>query len=197
MSLCCIGGVCIPWSAILPLLLIVLQYIARPLHNAGLLPDIIAVRLGLTISKQATKADNENTCKKSSCCGGTENVDSNCGDEDDGGKVINIESMEEYEKVISRYNTVIIKMTAEWCKPCKIIHPFYETQLATRYETDSEGKRIKFLIVDVDEMDEIASEHKVSILPCFIALKNGKTCGKYTGSNEEKLEAFVKDSSAA
>ena len=179
----------------LPLLLIVLQYIARPLHNAGLLPDIVASRLGLTISKEATsgKEDGGKTCKNSSCCNGAENVDK---DEDDDMKVVNIESMKEYEKIISKYNTVIIKMTAEWCKPCKIIHPFYETQLATRYKTDSEGKRIKFLIVDVDEMDDISSEHNVSILPCFVALKNGKVCGKYTGSDEEKLEAFVKDSSA-
>ena len=35
MAACCIGGVCIPYSALLPFLLMVLQYIARPLARMG------------------------------------------------------------------------------------------------------------------------------------------------------------------
>jgi hypothetical protein len=46
MSCLCIGGVCIPYSAILPLLLLGLQWIAAKLARVGCLPDWVGKKLG-------------------------------------------------------------------------------------------------------------------------------------------------------
>lgn len=46
MSCLCIGGVCIPYTAVLPLLLIGLQWVATQLAKVGLLPDWVAKKLG-------------------------------------------------------------------------------------------------------------------------------------------------------
>ncbi len=190
MSACCLFGVCVPYSAILPLLLIVLQYIAKPLHSAGLVPDSIARRLGLTSTTSNGKSDE--TCVKKSCCNETQEENEEKLEDD---IVVTIQSSEDYTKIVSKYNIVIIKMTAEWCKPCKLIHPFYSTTLASRFSDKkyANGGEIKFTVMDVDEVDEIAADHSVSILPTFIVLKNGKKFAQYTGSDEKKLEAFVKE----
>lgn len=190
MSAICCFGVCVPYSAILPLLLIVLQYIVKPLHNAGLVPDSIARRLGLTSSTSNGKSDE--TCTKTSCCNETQKENEGKEEED---VVVTIQSSEDYTKIVAKYNIVIIKMTAEWCKPCKLIHPFYSTSLAPRFSDKKYGSEgeIKFTVMDVDEVDEIAADHSVSILPTFIALKNGKKVAQYTGSDEKKLEAFVQE----
>ncbi len=181
----------------LPFLLIVLQFLAKPLYNLGLLPDFVAVRLGLARKASTGDKDEEKSCSGSSCCAAstpsTNQVASNNtngGENDtDGEEVITIESEEEYRTILSKYDTVFIKFTAEWCKPCKVVHPFYATQLAKRYG----GTKKKFIIIDVDEFDDVAGAFSVSVLPCFAALKNGKLCEKYTGSDEKRLEAFVKD----
>lgn len=200
MSAICLCGVCVPYSAILPLLLIALQYIAKPLHKAGLIPDAIATRIGLMQStkdadlqvEQDSQISSSKYRKSSavgnnhSCCDNDRSKNDN--EENAESYVNTIKSTEDYKRIISKHNNVIVKMTAEWCKPCKHIHPFYVTYLATRYNRDA-----KFLVVDVDEIDEIAAEFNVSVLPCFIALKNGKKCGQYAGSDEKKLEAFVHD----
>ena len=195
MSACCLFGVCIPYSAILPLVLIVLQYLAKPLYNAGLLPEHIALRIGLVNKskgiiiegEEGEKTDKSNGCSSSSCCDGNSTVKESK-DEDE--NVVTIESMEQYKSILSKYNTVIVKFTAEWCKPCKVIHPFYATELATRYNSKNRTSK-KFCVVDVDELDDVASECSVSILPCFVAFKDGKIVDKYTGSDEKKLETFV------
>ena len=193
MAACCIGGICIPYSAILPLILIILQYLAKPLHNAGLLPDVIAKRIGLvnaTNVQEAVLEEEEEDKKRKRRSKGCKTECCTNAKENDPQEVVMIESMEEYTEAVKNNDTVIVKMTAEWCKPCKVIHSYFAGQLASQY---SNG-RTKFVIVDVDAMDEIATEFSVSILPSFVAVKNGTVEGKYTGSDEKKLEEFVKKS---
>lgn len=60
MSCLCIGGVCIPYAGLIPLLLLALQWFATQLAKVGLLPNFLAKRLGLNDCSGAT----------SSCCGG-------------------------------------------------------------------------------------------------------------------------------
>ena len=60
MSCLCIGGVCIPYAGLIPLLLLALQWVAAQLAKVGLLPDFLANRLGL---------NNDCSGATSSCCG--------------------------------------------------------------------------------------------------------------------------------
>jgi thioredoxin 1 len=61
MSCLCIGGVCIPYAGLIPLLLLALQWVAAQLVKVGLLPDFLAKRLGLN--------DDCSSGATSSCCG--------------------------------------------------------------------------------------------------------------------------------
>lgn len=177
-----------------------LQYLAAPLARAGLLPVFISSRLGINQKKQPgsdTCTIGGNCCKKGAT--GSEfpnnekgNVEEDTADNSsnvDKPKILSITTVEEYRTTISSNKMVFVKFTADWCKPCKAIHPFY-SKLADQYSSDK--RKIRFTVIDADEMDEIAGECSVTIMPTFLAFQNGTLASKFTGSNEEKLEAFVK-----
>ena len=107
MTCICLGGVCIPLSAVVPFMIFALQYMAKPLYNAGLLPEIIAKRIGLSKSSQSTKKTKEEECSKKHCCKNP----SSCDGENE---ILTIESFEEYKASLSAHDSVLIKFTAEW-----------------------------------------------------------------------------------
>jgi thioredoxin 1 len=73
---------------------------------------------------------------------------------------------------------VIIKFTAEWCKPCKQIQPLFE-EIASRYEKDG----LMFVTSDVDIEIEFGKD--VRSLPTFVFLLDGVEIEKFRteGSN--------------
>lgn len=111
MTCICLGGVCIPLSAVVPFLIFALQYIAKPLYDAGLLPEIIAKRIGLsksTTTQSVEKTEEGSNSKKSCCCANPSSSDN--GEEE----ILTIESLEDYKDALSAYDSVFIKFTAEW-----------------------------------------------------------------------------------
>lgn len=74
-----------------------------------------------------------------------------------------------------------------WCKPCHKVQPFYE-KLSSHY-----AKEAKFLKIDVDDFDDIASDYSVSLMPTFLVLQGEKVLGSYSGSNELELQRFLKE----
>merc|ERR1712238_166829 len=91
-------------------------------------------------------------------------------------------------------NKTVVKFTASWCKPCHNIQPYYEQK-----STENPGS--DFLLVDVDELDGIASRYKVAMLPTFLILTHQNNGGggstivtaTYRGSNKHELEVFLTD----
>lgn len=107
MTCICLGGVCIPLSAVLPFVIFALQYIAKPLYDLGLLPEMIAKRIGLSKSDKSVNQKEGNSCENKSCC-------SNIGDSGGNNDILMIESLEDYKSALSTYDCVFIKFTAEW-----------------------------------------------------------------------------------
>ena len=64
MSTLCIGGVCIPYAGLVPLLLLALKWVAEQLAKVGLLPDFIIKSLGLHSSSSATCCASTKTTEK-------------------------------------------------------------------------------------------------------------------------------------
>jgi len=81
MSAMCLCGVCVPYIAIIPLLLVVLQYIARPLYQMGLtIPDVLlAKKLGITTTTIVNNASS--TTISNDACNSSTN-DNKCCDSD-------------------------------------------------------------------------------------------------------------------
>ncbi|KAL3772020.1 hypothetical protein ACHAWU_008042 [Discostella pseudostelligera] len=231
MSCLCIGGVCIPYTALLPMIIIGLQWLASQLAKIGLLPDFIAKRLGLLAaitteqskqgcdssccvgserggsrSRRSKRSDTSDTAASSSSSFASTSNTSNNGDDENNETVIDIEHVTDltrYHEInsncISDHNSIlIVKFTAEWCKPCKLIQPTY-LSLASKFGMGEKEKRCTTFItldIDGDECDTLCSQYKIIMMPTFLCLQNGKEVGRMTGGGEEnavKLSAWVNE----
>lgn len=81
---------------------------------------------------------------------------------------------------------VVVDFWAEWCGPCKMAAPIFES-LAEKY-----GDRIKFAKLNIDEEGELAVMNRVMSIPTFIVFDGGKAVDRMIGlGSEEELEEFV------
>lgn len=96
-----------------------------------------------------------------------------------------ISSSREFENIKRNSGNVLVVVDfhASWCGPCLAIAPFYE-QLASRY-----GRRARFLKVDVDEAQDIASQCGVTAMPTFHFYVRGSKVAELQGADRAGLEA--------
>ena len=184
MSVCCIGGICIPYTAIIPLLLLGLRWLAEKLARLGLLPESVVHHLGLA----AVAAQNKPEHKKDDCCANTNTTKS--GDNVTESKLVHsVESMEDWTAIQREHDILVVKFTAAWCKPCRQVAPLF-SELSEKYQ------HAHFVKVDVDELDEVAAQHKVAVMPTFVVIKTDNGVRKsitMRGSNPHKLASFVEE----
>ena len=80
-----------------------------------------------------------------------------------------------FDQIISAENPTLVDFWAEWCGPCKSMHPIF-TRMAKKY------KRIRFARVNVDNAQDIAMKYGVQSIPTFIMFKSGKIIDKMMGA---------------
>lgn len=78
--------------------------------------------------------------------------------------------------VINSKIPVFVDFWAEWCGPCRMVSPVVE-ELASDYE----GK-VKFVKVNVDEANELASKYNVFSIPTLILLNKGEIVSQQVGA---------------
>lgn len=78
--------------------------------------------------------------------------------------------------VINSDLPVFVDFWAEWCGPCRMVGPVVE-ELASDYE----GK-VKFVKVNVDEANDLASKYNVFSIPTLVLLKQGKVVSQQVGA---------------
>merc|ERR1711862_37263 len=106
--------------------------------------------------------------------------------EEEANVVQTIQSIEQWENLLTNNNNIVVKFTAEWCKPCKTIDPFFSITLASKYDAI-------FVKIDVDTFDDLASEYSIAIMPTFLIFCGDRKVSEdfIGGSSEEKLEDYV------
>ena len=212
MALCCIGGVCIPYTAIIPLLIYGFQWLLQKLADLGLLPESLCQQLRgfmITIRDKPKDVGEDSCCSTKEKSSKTSNLrrgkqskdtvplssngDTESKTTDHGSTLTTIESPEDWEQSVATSDEMIVicKFTATWCKPCKEIQPLFESLSRT---TNGDRTVAKFIVVDVDVLDDVASTYKVISLPTFISLQNGRVIDKYSGSSPDQLKKFVTSS---
>jgi thioredoxin 1 len=76
---------------------------------------------------------------------------------------------------ITSKGLVLVDFWAEWCGPCKIMHPVFE-RMAKKY------RHIKFARVNVDQNQDIAMRFGVQAIPTFIMFKDGHQVDRMMGA---------------
>ena len=88
--------------------------------------------------------------------------------------------------VMSSSKPVFVDFWAEWCGPCRMVSPVVE-ELATDY-----GDKVKFVKVNVDEANELASKYNVFSIPTLILLNKGEIVSQQVGAaSKESYKSMI------
>jgi len=80
-----------------------------------------------------------------------------------------------FNQEIKNNNLLLVDFWAEWCGPCKSMHPIF-TRMAKKY------KQVRFARVNVDDAQDIAMKYEVQSIPTFIMFKNAEVVNRMVGA---------------
>ena len=80
-----------------------------------------------------------------------------------------------FNQEIRNNNLLLVDFWAEWCGPCKSMHPIF-TRMAKKY------KQVRFARVNVDDAQDIAMKYGVQSIPTFIMFKNAEVVNTMVGA---------------
>ena len=93
------------------------------------------------------------------------------------GSMTNVSDEKTWEiEVINSPIPVFVDFWAEWCGPCRMVGPIVE-----ELEADYLGK-IKFVKVNVDEANALASKYNVFSIPTLMIFNKGKIVAQQVGA---------------
>ena len=83
--------------------------------------------------------------------------------------------------VMSSSIPVFVDFWAEWCGPCRMVGPVVE-----ELSGDFDGK-VKFVKVNVDEANELASKYNVFSIPTLMIFNNGEVVAQQVGAGSKDM----------
>jgi thiol-disulfide isomerase/thioredoxin len=84
----------------------------------------------------------------------------------------------------ARKNTwVVVKAGASWCRPCTQIKPKFD-----QWSSDQKYSSIKFLDVDIEDMDDSFRKYQVNALPTFLFILNKEVLCRVVGISTDTIQ---------
>jgi thiol-disulfide isomerase/thioredoxin len=168
MAVLCICGVCVPYTVLWPVVLLLLKPII----------DYFQCLFGFAkkvenVENYKCKVKDGNNCCEIKVPEGRSGT-------------FSLNSDDDFSSITNGRRITFVRFTAEWCKPCKEIEPAFMT-------LGAENPDSNFITIDVDQFDEIAAKHSAVTIPLFLAISGGSVLGRISGKDEVALKKFVTD----
>ena len=80
-----------------------------------------------------------------------------------------------FDDALSKNKLLLVDFWAEWCGPCKSMHPIF-SRMAKKYHY------VRFARVNIDDSQDIASKFNVQSIPTFIMFNDGKAAQQMVGA---------------
>ena len=95
-----------------------------------------------------------------------------------------------FDQALNNTEYAIVDFTADWCAPCKMMHPVYKA-MSEKY-----GDQVKFLEVDSGASPQLIARYSIHAMPTFTFFKNGEPVQRVIGARpstkfEAEIQAFV------
>lgn len=97
-----------------------------------------------------------------------------------------VSNVSQLEELYNHTEYIVAKFSAEWCSPCKRIHPVYE-----KLSNCEKYTSVCFVHVDVDEARDVCEKYCIEGMPTFILFQNGLEISRFSGANEGKLNDML------
>lgn len=92
------------------------------------------------------------------------------------------------EKVLNSKTPVLVKFTADWCQPCKVMS---ET---LRDLTPELGSHVYFVEMDIESSPQATNTYGVRGLPTIMLFKNGNPLASMSGNFQKpKVRSWIID----
>lgn len=89
-------------------------------------------------------------------------------------EILKVTSLNFDDEVLKSNKTVLIDFYADWCGPCKMLSPIIE-------EVAKESKNVKFVKINIDDEQNLATKYNIMSIPTLVVMKNGKEVNRSIG----------------
>ena len=96
-------------------------------------------------------------------------------------------SLDNFNDIAQPNNTVIIKIGADWCIPCKAINPLYQ-----QFANKNNNENIIYAEINTSNADDDLLDYiNIKSLPTFIFYKNNVILNKIIGCDNILLSKYI------
>ncbi|HJM68395.1 MAG TPA: thioredoxin family protein [Candidatus Babeliales bacterium] len=99
---------------------------------------------------------------------------------------VEVKSLKDLEYYIKQDKPTAVKFYADWCGPCQVVKPIFESI------ADQNHEDMNFISINIDDAREIAQQYRVNSIPHIKIFKKGQEVEKVTGVNTATLEQQIK-----
>jgi thioredoxin 1 len=107
-----------------------------------------------------------------------------------------INNIAEFKQLIEQDKPVLLDFYADWCAPCRVLHPVID-KLEAKH-----GDHFLFAKINVDKQSELAQQFGVRSIPSLFFIQDGKVQENIVGVQSEaaldkKVQGYIAANSPA